>query len=69
MTEYMTRNVLAAIDYRINHNYILRFFQNHFDGEAKQFYQNYVQFVCNTYEEACTKIWNEYKSIVRQTKS
>lgn len=52
----------------MNHDQNLRFFQNLFDGQAKQFYGKYVQSVCDSYDEACARVRNEYISIHRQNK-
>lgn len=60
--------VQSALDFKLSPTQKLRYFHNLFKGKAKSFHRNYVQVMCNTFEEKYAKIQNEFCSIDKQNR-
>lgn len=58
----------AANYYNSNLSQKLRYVHNLFDGEEDQYCKRYVQPVCSSFTEACTKMQHNFRSITRQNR-
>lgn len=68
MKELQSLFAITAVDYDLESERKLQFLHNLFDREAKCCYRTYTQNQCFTFEQACAKVKNEFRSIYRQNR-
>lgn len=63
---YIANHMEAALYFELCATQKLRYFLNLFIGQEKYFHGNYVQAICNNFEEAYVKNQKEFSTITRQ---
>lgn len=66
--EYFDNYKTASEDYALTEQQKFRYLHNLFDEDAKRFYRTNVQYISLSYNEARTKMENEYNIITRQSR-
>lgn len=66
--EFFKTYETTSIYYKIDNKLKLQFLHNLFDGEAKRFYHDHVYPIVLTYEDAKSKMINQYNNTTTQNR-